>query len=76
MDTKSGPRCPNHVVPLEDLQIDANNKGKGIGICPISGWQFAFTREYMDSEPKIKFDKFGNEKPVYELKQITGGEGG
>ena len=47
-----GARCPNHKVRLIATTT------KGIGICPISGYRFAYHAD--ESKRKRKMDLIGN----------------
>lgn len=66
----SGPRCPNHDVPLTDCH-------DGVGICPISGCRFAYTAEESNQEQEITYDKFGQpiQTQAYKIVSLDG-EGG
>lgn len=65
------PRCPNHLVPLNDCVSEG--KGKGIGICPISGWHFSYQEDYLEGEGEAKIDKFGHKTTTFKYTQIDGG---
>ncbi len=69
----SSPRCPNHAVPLSKCQV---SKGKGVGICPISGWHFSFEVETEENQSEMKIDKFGRPYHDFKVAQIDGGTGG
>lgn len=70
----SGPRCPNHQVPLEDLQ--RTGPGEGVGICPISGCHFEYKADDNEAKSNKKIDKFGNiKKSDYTITPLDG-EGG
>jgi hypothetical protein len=43
----SGPRCPNHRVPL------TRTNERNIGICPISGCRFEFKADDKEHSAKI-----------------------
>lgn len=52
----SGPKCPNHGCPLEDMGFP--RKTKGVATCPVSGAQFAYEADV--DETKNTVDKNGN----------------
>lgn len=67
----SGPRCPNHNVPL------TRTNERNIGICPISGYRFSFEADDTGQESKIRYDTFGNavKEEVYKLTPLDGAGG-
>lgn len=71
MSNTSGPRCPNHLVPL------TRTNDKGIGICPVSGYRFRYKADESEKDTKVKYDKFGNTKEEQGYKMISlDGDGG
>lgn len=60
-----GPVCPNHGEPLD---CGFPMKPKGYGICPVSGYSFAYEAEVDESSKEVKLDKFGNKMPVITFK--------
>lgn len=66
----TGPRCPNHQVPLTD-------KHKGVGICPVSGYRFAYKTDETEKEGRIIIDTDGKKKKinVYKITPLDGDGG-
>lgn len=50
-----GPKCPNHGSFLEGIGFPMPSKG--VGMCPVSGAEFAFEVEV--DEDTVVNDKFG-----------------
>jgi hypothetical protein len=71
MSRVTGPRCPNHAVPLVDCH-------KGVGICPISSCQFTYKEDIEALDGSMKIDKFGNKvkQSAFIVAQADGGTGG
>lgn len=59
IDSKSGPRCPNHNEPLE-LDLSDRSKTKGVSACPISKCMFEWSQQVERSDQEVTYDKFGN----------------
>lgn len=72
MASVGGPRCPNHHVPL------TRTNERRIGICPVSGYRFAFEANDKEKERKYKVDLTGNLIPTNDEFKITplDGDGG
>lgn len=64
---RTAPRCPNHHVFLELTDT------LGIGICPISGCEFAYQVELEKGEEKV-VNKILNGKMVEETQYIIKGD--
>lgn len=52
MQVFNGPKCPNHSVPLTDLD-------HGIGICPISGARFSYEADENEKKETLKLTAAG-----------------
>lgn len=59
----SGPKCPNHGVPLTDC-----NKGKGI--CPISGAIFDYDADHAEKTKKLRINALGQYEEVSDWKVV------
>ncbi len=54
----SGPRCPNHSVPL------TRTSDPGVGICPISHWRFTFDEDQAKKTKKLQLTALGGMEEV------------
>ncbi len=62
------PRCPNHRVPLSDVDW----KGQ-VGICPISGAIFSFDADHYEKTRKLKLTNMGyKQEGDWKIKKIKG----
>lgn len=59
-----GARCPNHQVRLQ------SSGTPGIGICPISGYRFAYEAD--DTSGTVKIDKFGRKIQDFKVTPLDG----
>lgn len=68
MPSSTGPKCPNHAVPL------LKSGEVGIGICPISDARFAYDADEAEKTKKLKINAMG--QAVYQsdwkVKNIDG----
>jgi len=62
-------RCPNHLVKLQDSGT------RGIGICPISGWHFAYSSDDDEGEDEIRIDRNGNPIRIPKVRPVKGPDG-
>ena len=60
-------KCPNHDVPLQ------LTKDKGIGICPLSGYRFAYSIDDKAAERRV--DKYGNLMTTFKVVSLDGEDG-
>lgn len=72
MSVSTGPRCPNHLVQLNDCK--RTGRGKGVGICPVSMYRFEYNADDLEKDRKQQHDKFGNivKKDEYKVTQLDG----
>lgn len=67
---KSSPRCPNHGCPLTDCH-------QGDGICPISGYRFAYDEDQAEKTRQLKVTAFGTLQETADWNvQSLDGDGG
>lgn len=59
-------KCPNHGCPLDGIGFPMPRKG--IGMCPVSGAEFAFEVETDELKMKDGVDKFGNKTRIADWK--------
>lgn len=71
MSDTTGPKCPNHLVPL------TRTDERGIGICPVSGYTFSYEADEQESDTKVAYDKFGNviKQQAYKVVALDGDGG-
>lgn len=66
-----GPRCPNHHVPLQKTNTPK------IGICPISGYRFAYEADDAEQDKKLAVGLDGKMHEVNSYKMTSlDGDGG
>ncbi len=54
-----GPKCPNHQVPLQKTTT------KGVGICPVSQYRFAYTANEGTKKRVVRTDGSVREETDY-----------
>lgn len=68
MPNTSGPKCPNHCVPLTLTNT------RGIGICPISNCRFEYKADEDTAHDKMRVTAFGDmvKETNYKLTPLDG----
>ena len=67
-----GPKCPNHLVPLEEVPSPPPKKGEGV--CPISRCRFDYEVDTQDEVGETEYEKNAAGELVPKTKYRVEGE--